>query len=65
MFSIDEIKKKREIYEGKIGDMLAQFEKELPPEIIIDSMVATRPIGPIGANSLKCRIKLVMEDLNK
>ncbi len=66
MFAIEEIKKKIEIYERKIEDTLVQFEKELPPEIRIENMVATRRMGPIEANnSLKCSIKLVMEDLNK
>lgn len=62
MFQIDDIKKRRELYERKIEDILMQFEKELPSEIKIDNIVATRPIG---ANSLKCSIKLVVEDLNK
>ena len=63
MFSIDEIKKKREIYERKIDDILTQFAKELPPEISIENMVAVRAMG--GTNLLKCSIKLVVEDLNK
>ncbi len=63
MFSIDEIKKKREIYERKIEDILVQFEKELPSEIRIESAVAVKPIG--GIRPLKCSIKLVVDDLNK
>lgn len=63
MFSIDEIKKKRGIYERKIEDILSQFEKELPPEIRIENMVAVRHMGE--TNPLKCSIKLVVEDLNK
>ena len=62
MFSIDETKKKREIYERKIEDILMQLEKELPSEVKIDNMVATRLLG---AKALKCSIKLVVEDLNK
>lgn len=62
MFSIEDIKKKREIYERKIEDIIAQFEKELPSEVKIENMVAVRPIG---INPLKCSIKLVVEDLNK
>lgn len=62
MFQIDDIKKKREIYERKIEDIFKQFEKELPLEVTIESMVAFRPIG---SNSLQCSIKLVVADLNK
>lgn len=62
MFSIDEIKKKRQIYERKIEEILAQFEKELPSEIRIDNMVAIRSVG---VSVLKCSIKLIVEDLNK
>ena len=62
MFSIDEIKKKREIYERKIEDVLMQFEKELPSEVKIDNTVAVRSIGD---KVLKCHIKLAVEDLNK
>ena len=62
MFSIDDIKKRRAMYERKMEDILNEFEKELPPEITIDNMVAVRHMG---SNSLKCSIKLVMEDLNK
>lgn len=62
MFSIEEIKKKREIYERKIEDTLKQFEKELPSEIRIDGVVA---IMYGGEKELKCSIKLAMEDLNK
>lgn len=61
MFSIDEIKKKREMYERKMEDILIQFEKELPPEIRIENAVVTKPLG---TNLLKCGIKLVLEDLN-
>ena len=60
MFSINEVKKKREIYERKIEDILIQFEKELPSEIRIENMVAVRYTG-----KLKCSIKLAVEDLNK
>lgn len=62
MFQIDEIKKKREIYERKMEEILIQFEKELPSEIKIENMVAVRPMG---SDSLKCSIKLAVEDLNK
>lgn len=61
MFSVDEIKKKRETYERKIEDALVQLEKELPPEIRIENAVVIRPTG---TNLLKCGIKLVLEDLN-
>lgn len=61
MFSIDEIKKKREMYESKIEEMLIQFGKELPSEIKIESMVAVKH----GTDQLHCSIKLVLEDLNK
>ncbi len=61
MFSIGEIKKKRELYERKIEDILMQFEKELPSEIKIESMVAVRH----GTDKLVGSIKLVVEDLNK
>lgn len=61
MFSIDEIKNKREMYERKIEEILVQFEKELPSEIKIESMVAVKH----GTDKLECNIKLVMEDLNK
>lgn len=61
MFSIEEIKKKRESYERKIEDVLIEFEKELPPEIRIENAVVVRPIG---TNLLKCGIKLAVEDLN-
>lgn len=64
MFSIDEVKKKREIYERKIEDILIQFEKELSSEIRIENMVAIRPMGT-NPLPLKCSIKLVVEDLNK
>lgn len=62
MFSIDETKKKREIYERKIEDLIEQFEKDLPPEVRIESVVAIRNFG---IKKLKCSIKLVVEDLNK
>lgn len=38
MFQIDEIKKKREICERKIEDILMLFEKELPSEIKIENI---------------------------
>jgi hypothetical protein len=60
MFSTDDIKKKRAMYERKIEDMLLQFEKELPSAVRIENMVATR----LGSEQLKCGIKLVVEDLN-
>lgn len=63
MFSINDIKKKREIYERKIEDILIQFEKELPSEISIENMVAVRHIGYV--KPLRCSIKLAIEDLNK
>lgn len=62
MFSIDEIKKKREIYERKIEDIIVQFEKDLPSEVMVESVVAIRNFG---INKLKCSIKLAVEDLNK
>ncbi len=62
MLPIEDIKKKRETYERKIEEILVQFEKELPSEVRIDSSVAVRNSG---VDSLKCRIKLVVEDLNK
>ena len=61
MFSIDEIKKKRELYERKIEEILEEFEKELPKEVTIDNAIAMRH----GTSSIECNIKLVVEDLNK
>lgn len=61
MFSIDDIKKKRVIYEKKIEEMLEEFEKELPKEVTIDNAIAMRH----GTGSIECDIKLVVEDLNK
>ena len=46
----------------KIEDILIEFEKELPSEIMIDNVVVIRPMG---SSLLKCGIKLVVEDLNK
>jgi len=59
-----DIKTKREMYERKIEEMLQQFAKELPPEVSIESAVATRGMGKDN-NVLRCGIKLVVEDLNK
>jgi hypothetical protein len=59
MFSIDEIKKKRESYERKIEEILYQFAKELPPEVTINSVVVIN-----RNNEMDCGIKLVVEDLN-
>jgi hypothetical protein len=59
MFSIDEIKKKRESYERKIEEILKEFERELPPEIKIESSVVLN-----RDKSMKCSIKLEVEDLN-
>ena len=59
MFSIDEIKKKRESYERKIEEILKEFERELPPEIKIESSVMLN-----RDKSMKCSIKLEVEDLN-
>lgn len=61
---VKDIKTKREIYERKIEEILQQFAKELPPEISIESAVATKGMGRDN-NALQCGIKLVMEDLNK
>jgi hypothetical protein len=61
VFSIDEIKKKRELYERKIEEMLEEFEKELPKEVTIDNAIAMRH----RTSSIECNIKLVVEDLNK
>jgi hypothetical protein len=61
MFSIDEIKKKREMYERKIEKILEEFKNELPQEVTIDNAVATRH----GTCYIECSIKLVVEDLNK
>jgi hypothetical protein len=59
MFSIDEIKKKRESYERKIEEIVYQFAKELPSEVTIDSIVVLN-----RNNKMECGIKLVVEDLN-
>lgn len=61
MFSTDEIKKKRAIYERKIEEILKEFENELPKEVTIDNAIAMRH----GTSSIECNIKLVVEDLNK
>ena len=63
MWNIDDIKKKREIYERKIEDVLKEFEKEIPPEFRIESAVAVRSMGKNGV--LECHIKLEVEDVNK
>jgi hypothetical protein len=59
MFSIDEIKKKRESYERKIEEIVYQFAKELPLEVTIDSVVVIN-----RNNKMECGIKLVVADLN-
>ena len=59
MFSIGEIKKKRESYERKIEEILYQFAKELPPEVTINSVVAIN-----RNNKIDCSIKLEVADLN-
>ena len=63
MWNIDDIKKKREIYERKIEDVLKEFEKEIPPEFKIESAVAVKSMGKSGV--LECHIKLEVEDVNK
>lgn len=63
MWSINDIKKKREIYERKIEEVLKEFEKEIPPEFKIESAVAIRNRDKNGA--LECHIKLEVEDVNK
>ena len=63
MWNIDDIKKKRELYEGKIEEVLKEFEKEIPPEFKIESAVAIRSRDKNGA--LECHIKLEVEDVNK
>ena len=59
MFSIDEIKKKRLIYEKKIEAILIEFGKDLPPEIKIENAVVIS-----RGNTLQCSIRLFVEDLN-
>jgi hypothetical protein len=63
MWNIDDIKKKREMYERKIEDVLKEFEKEIPPEFKIESAVAIRSMEKNSI--LKCHIKLEVEDVNK
>lgn len=63
MWNIDDIKKKREIYERKIENVLKEFEKEIPPEFKIESVVVIGGIGKSGV--LECHIKLEVEDINK
>jgi D-arabinose 5-phosphate isomerase GutQ len=63
MWNIDDIKKKREMYERKIEDVLKEFEKEIPPEFKIESAVVIRGMGKSGA--LECHIKLEVADINK
>lgn len=63
MWNINDIKKKREMYERKIEDVLKEFEKEIPPEFKIESAVAVRSMDKSGV--LECHIKLEVEDVNK
>lgn len=63
MWKIDDIKKKRQMYERKIEDVLKEFEKEIPPEFKIESAVAVRSMD--NNEVLECHIKLKVEDVNK
>lgn len=66
MLAIDEMKKKRDVYERKIEEILKEFEKEIPPEFRIESVVALKPSGRGVGDSLKCTIKIgLAEDINK
>lgn len=61
---IDEMLKKRTIYEKKLGDVLNEFEKEIPSAFRIESVVAVRSIGK--NTPLKFRIKIELsEEFNK
>ena len=61
---IEEMKKKRAIYEKKMEEILKEFEKEIPPVFRIESVVAVRPLG--NKTPLKFHIKIELsEDLNK
>lgn len=62
MWKIDDIKKKRQMYERKIEDVLKEFEKEIPPEFKIEYAVVTRRMKD---DVLECHIKLEVEDVNK
>ena len=61
--AIEEMKKKRGVYEKKLEEILKEFEKEIPPEFIIESAIAIRH----RHNSmLEFHIKIELsEDLNK
>lgn len=61
MLSIGDIKKKREVYERKIEEILSQLDIELSPEVKIENAIAMRHTG---AGKLECKIKLTMEDIN-
>lgn len=63
MWNIDDIKKKRDMYERKIEYLLKEFEKEIPPEFKIESAVAIRSIDKNRV--MECRIKLDVGDINK
>lgn len=62
MWNINDIKKKRYMYERKIEDVLKEFEKEIPPEFKIESAVVIRSMKD---DVLECHIKLEVEDVNK
>ena len=61
---IEEMKNKRTIYEKKLGEILKEFEKEIPSDFRIESAVAIRSSGK--KSPLKFHIKIELsEDLNK
>ena len=61
---IEEMKKKRTIYEKKLEEILKEFEKEIPPDFRIESAITVRPLG--DKSQLQFHIKIELsEDLNK
>ncbi len=57
---IEEMLKKRTIYEKRLEEVLNEFEKEIPSAFRIESVVAVRPIGK--NTPLEFRIKIELSD---
>lgn len=58
---IEEMLKKRSIYEKKLGEILQEFEKEIPSAFRIESVVAVRSIGKNTPLEFHIKIELSEE----
>lgn len=61
---IEEMLKKRTEYEKRLGDILNEFEKQIPSTFKIDSVVAVRSIGKNSPLTFNIKIEL-SDEFNK